>query len=50
MLPLMDMANHDAESPNLLLDSSGASLLVHGGHGIAEGQEVTFDESLVLPY
>lgn len=42
MLPLLDMANHDAASTNVLLDSGGASVLVHGGDGIAEGQEVLF--------
>ena len=40
MLPLLDMANHDPGSANLLLDSGGASLLVHAGDGIAEGEEV----------
>ena len=40
MLPVMDMANHEAGSPSMLLDSDGASLLVHGGDGIAEGQAV----------
>ena len=40
MLPLLDMANHDPTSPNVLLDNGGVSLLVHGGDGIAEGHEV----------
>lgn len=40
MLPLMDMLNHDRDSPNRMRFNGGAFELVHEGEGIEAGDEV----------
>lgn len=42
MLPLMDMLNHDRESPNRMRFNDGAFQLVHEGDGIEAGEEVYY--------